>query len=79
MFTDTDYSQAHHNDIMLLQGNQPWIFNPRLVVLTDAYRHLQPEAMDFHHLFLCIGSLSSACAHAHRVLFRNPKDYHTVI
>ena len=47
MFTDTDYSQAHHNDIMLLQGNQPWIFNPRLVVLTDAYRHLQPEAFSF--------------------------------
>lgn len=46
-FIDTDWHQAHTDNTMLLQGNQPWIFHPRMIILTDAYQHVTPEAFSF--------------------------------
>ena len=35
------------DNIMLLQGNQPWINNPRVVILNDAYGEISPDAFSF--------------------------------
>lgn len=35
------------DNTMLLQGNQPWISNPRVVILNDAYGEISPDAFAF--------------------------------
>ena len=35
------------DNTMLLQGGQPWISNPRVVILNDAYGEISPDALSF--------------------------------